>query len=103
MAALAGTAGSASAQDKPPCGSRRSSPFNVRKMKTLAERSAGQKGKCLGLKEQSRLVETHGRSSTQIPATALFLGSIFPVVFVSKREVKNYVISPPTPFWPARG
>jgi hypothetical protein len=30
MAALAGAAGSASAQDKPPCGARRPSSFNVR-------------------------------------------------------------------------
>jgi hypothetical protein len=30
MAALAGTAGSASAQDKPPCGTRCTSSFNVR-------------------------------------------------------------------------
>ena len=43
MAALAGTAGSASAQDKPPCGSRRSSPFNEGAGRTagLAEEAPG--------------------------------------------------------------
>ena len=94
---MAALAGSLLAGPNPSCDTRRSNPFNARRF------DSAQSGR-LALPERKMVwdLKSRSRHSRTLLDTdsrdGVVLHNILPVGFVAKREVKNFVISPPTPF-----